>query len=519
MLRNQQLSRSGENVVEQSSLELLSPEIANCFARNYLATSADTAPSISERLDAVRSFYDDSTQSFEAEEPTIMCPSPVQYLNLLKCIWLLENVKKDRSFRSYCGDPFNGAYVRSLGRKVNAEAQRFLESERQLQRVGDDELLKQDDAAFNVNFWTVNEMPMVGPLEPNGGEVLLMNAGLKARDAISVEEIRIFGIADGRLRLARATTRSNQSQHENTTIHEREIDSRKVFLSPIYAMTPNAAPSIIWKPTISDHTVQELPFTSLDHARRFQALVTAFGVVCDESAFAGARKKSGILDGQGKIIAQGGRVQIWMHRSPFAAATAATAKARSPSDSSQLTQSSAGSVAPTNTSSGTWTETELKSKNQFTTIRSGEGGAFLTEPVPAQIIILTEVDDQKRVVTIPITEHTQLAPDKCRCSSTNSECLEVIVEGNRSKIKIKTSRVHSHNEGWNIALFGQPDHEDLKQLDEESVKYVSLQFESVKARKSFTAKAEKACNIIRNRVDAYHDDLKRTKRMALFRSP
>jgi len=122
------------------------------------------------------------------------------------------------------------------------------------------------------------------------------------------------------------------------------------------------------------------------------------------------------------------------------------------------------------------------------------------------------------VIAIPITEHTRLAPDKCRCSSTNSQCREVIVESDKSKIKIKTSRVHSHSEGWNIALFGQPGHEDLKQVDEESVKYVSLQFESVLARKGFVEKAEKACNIIRNRVDAYHDDLRGTKKMALFGS-
>ena len=70
---------------------------------------------------------------------------------------------------------------------------------------------------------------MLGPLEANGGEVLLMSTVLKARDQASVEELRVFGIAEGRLRLARATTKSNQSQYVDTTVHEREIDSRKAF--------------------------------------------------------------------------------------------------------------------------------------------------------------------------------------------------------------------------------------------------------------------------------------------------
>lgn len=293
---------------------------------------------------------------------------------------------------------------------------------------------------------------MLGPLEANGGEVLLMSTVLKARDQASVEELRVFGIAEGRLRLARATTKSNQSQYVDTTVHEREIDSRKAFLSPIYATTFDAASSIIWKPTTSEQTVQELPFTTLGDALKFQELVTAFGVVYNEHALVGAKKKAGILDGHGKSIAQGGRIQIWMHRSPFAApsasagSTSTSPKSPSYSSDSTLTRSSAGSGDPSNTSNSTWTETEFRSRNRITTICSGEGGVFLTEPVPGQVILLTELSDTKRVITVPITSHTRLAPEKCRCSSKNGgQCQEVVVESAKSKIKIKTSRVQTQN--------------------------------------------------------------------------
>lgn len=519
LLRNLQPANPDDREIEHSSLTLLSADIAECFVRSYSAVPSNTTPTISQRLDAIRAFYDGSTLTFKAEEPVLTCPPPVQYLNLLKCIWLLDHIKSDAGFSSYCRGPFNAAYVRSLERKVEFEAQRFLHLQNPLERVSDKQLLKQDEAAFNVNFWDPIEVPTPGPLEANGGEVLLMTAALRARDQTSVEEIRVFGVAEGRLRLARATTKSNQPQIVGTTVHEREIDSRKAFLSPLYAMELDAAPSMIWKPTTSDQTVQELSFTTLKDAYRFQELVTAFGVACDEPAFVGARRKTGILDGQGKTIAHKGRVQIWMHRSRSVAAATRPVDPGSPSDGSQMTRSSTGSGAPTNVSSGTWTETEFRSKNQFTTIRSGDGGAFLHEPVPGQIIILTEVDDQKRVVAIPVNEHTRLAPDKCRCSSKNSQCREVIVESSKSKIKIRTSRVRSLNEGWNIAVFGQPTHQDLTQTEEESVKYVSLQFESVAARKNFAEAAERACNIIRNRVDAYHRDLKETKKTTLYTSP
>jgi len=512
-----------ETVVEHSRFTLISSDMAERFVQNYRKASSDVNPTVSQRLNAVQSFYESSTKDFKEEEPFIVCPSPVQYLNLLKCIWLLDQVRSDQGLRSYCADPFNAAYARSLDRKVTAEAQRFLQGEHPLACVGDDQLLRQDTAAFNLGFWRPIEVPMPGPLEANGGEVLLMSTVLKARDQASVEELRVFGIAEGRLRLARATTKSNQSQYvDTTTVHEREIDSRKIFLSPIYAMTLDAASSIIWKPTASEQTVQELPFATLGDALKFQEIVTAFGVVYNEHALVGAKKKAGIFDGQGKSIAQGGRIQIWMHRSPFAAPSAGTTSTspRSPSDSSDstLTRSSAGSGEPSNTSHSTWTETEFRSRNRITTISSGEGGAFLTEPVPGQIILLTEQCDTKCVITIPVTAHTRLAPEKCRCSSKNglSQCQEVVVESAKSKIKIKTSRVQTANEGWNIAAFGQPTHQDLKRAEEESVKWVSLQFESVAARRTFAEAAEKACNIMRNRVDAYHQDLRKTRNLTLY---
>jgi len=497
---------------------LVSSEIAECFVQSYQEAASEVIPTVSQRLDAVQSFYESSTKDFREEEPFIVCPSPVQYLNLLKCIWLLDQVKSDRGFRLHCEDPFNVAYARSLDRKVTEEAQRFLQGEHPLARVSDDQLLRQDTAAFNVGLWKPIEVPMPGPLEANGGEVLLMRTVLKARDPASVEELRVFGIAEGRLRLARATTKSNHSQYVDITIHEREIDSRKVFLSPVYAMTLDAASSVIWKPATSDQTVQELPFATLRDALKFQALVTAFGVAYTEHVLSEAKKKANIIDGQGKIIGQGGHVQIWMHRSPLAAPSVESTIPGSASGGSRSTGSGAGSGEWTSISKSTWIEAEIRSRNRITTIMSGQGGAFLTEPVPGQIMLLTEVGDSKRVVAIPITEHTRLAPEKCRCSSKKGQdqCREVVVESDKGKIKIKTSRVLTQNEGWNVAVFGQPRHKDSKQVEEESIRYVSLRFQSVDARKGFAESAGKACNIMRNRVDAYHRDLRETRKLTVY---
>lgn len=346
------------------------------------------------------------------------------------------------------------------------------------------------EAAFNVDLRKDDQLLSPGLVEANAGEVLLMHTSLRARDADSVEALDIFSIKEGYLRLAQTTATSDQS----SITHHWQIVCRRVFLSPLYAVTPDKAASIIWKPTTSDDTAQELSFTASTDARKFQAFITAFDVVYDESAFVRARKKTGLFDGQGRNIAQGGHIQIWIHRSPSTKANMMSTNLKSRDDGSEITNSSTRSVVSTNTSSS------MRTGTRFTSVRSEDRIFVLKEPVPGQIIILTEMDEQKRVITIPITEHTQLAPDKCRCNVRNSNCQEVVVESGKSKIKIRTSQ------GWNVAVFGQPDHEDLNQVDEERVKYVSLQFESVEARRRFEKTMVTVCMVIRNRVDAYQRD-------------
>lgn len=155
LLRNLQ----GETVVEHPSFTLISSDMAECFVQNYRKASSDVNPTVSQRLDAVQSFYGGSTKDFKEEEPFIVCPSPVQYLNLLKCIWLLDQVKSDQGLRSYCADPFNAAYARSLDRKVTTEAQRFLQGEHPLACVGDDQLFEARHSSLQCGFLEANRGP------------------------------------------------------------------------------------------------------------------------------------------------------------------------------------------------------------------------------------------------------------------------------------------------------------------------------------------------------------------------
>ncbi|KAK5097429.1 hypothetical protein LTS08_006841 [Lithohypha guttulata] len=522
LLRNIQ-ARPGQPMVEKSYTELLSEAVSKRFA-----ASIKDIPTIIQRLDAALVFCEAGTQLFEAEPPSLRSPTPAQYLNLLKTIWLIESVRHDAGYKSFCRkDPFNKAWASILENRVRQEARRFLEGDTPLDRVSDEELLRQHESGFDVNLWQEKQVPVPGPLEATGGEVLAMSTALKTRDQTRVEELRLFRLTENRLRLAIATSTLSQAQQVVTTVEKNEIDCHKVYLYPIYAMSANAAPSIIWKAAASDYSVQELAFTTLNNAREFQEHVINFKIRCDLPALVTARKKTGFF-GQGKVCADGGRIQIWMYRNPLSdVQRSASVDA---CNESGATAPSTGSSSETGGTSGTWTEATLRSNNRWTSVRSGDGGAFLEEPVPSQVIILTETNNLMSAMSIRVDEYTALDPDMCHCSAKNSQCKEVVIVNKKEKLGLRTYTSKSPNEGWNVAVFGHSilkqrkgngfkytaAHYCAKELDEESAKFVSILFDTIEARKHFQERMELACRTIQNQVEAYHKDLRATERTTVY---
>lgn len=523
LLRNIQ-AHPGQPMVEKSYTELLSEAVSNRFA-----DSIDDTPTIIQRLDAALVFCEAGTQLFEAEPPSLRSPTPAQYLNLLKTIWLIDSITHDAGYRSFCRkDPLNKAWASILENRVRQEARRFLQGDTPLDRVSDEELLRQHESGFDVNLWQEKQVPVPSPLEATGGEVLAMSTPLKTRDQTRVQELRLFRLTENRLRLAIVTSTLSQAQPVVPTVDRNEIDCHKVYLYPIYAMSANAAPSVIWKAAASDYSVQELAFTTLNNAREFQEHVTNFKIRCDLPALVTARKKTGFFDGQGKVFADGGRIQIWMYRNPLSdVRRSASVNAR---DESGATASSTGSSSETGGSSGTWTEATLRSNNRWTSVRSGDGGAFLEEPVPSQVIILTETNNLMSATSIRVDEYTTLAPDICRCSAKNSQCKEVVIVNKKKRLGLRTYTSKSPNEGWNVAVFGYSilkqrrgngfkytaAHYCAKELDEEIAKFVSILFDTIEARKHFQERMELACRTIQNQVEAYHKDLRATERTTVY---
>ena len=496
-----------------ASVDLVSDAISQRFANSGSTELIEVQMTISQRLDAVQLFYQQSTQSFVAEPPLGMRPSPTQYLNLLKTIWLMDSIKNDPRLQRYRQDPFNAAWAHVLDWRIKVQALRFLNRQNTLERIGDEQLLRQNESEFVVNPWQPDKTNDLGPMDAGAGEVLLMAKPLKARDPTRVEELRVFRLSKDRLRLARATSKPNQAQQVNTTVYAVGIDHRRICLHPIYALALASPPSVTWKASTSDHTIQELAFDTVNDARAFQELVTNFDIRYDSPALKGARMKCRSLDGQGRVVAGAGRIQIWK---PQPRLTDTETMSTGTSAASGHTRSSTGSVTNTGISTGTWTEATLKSANKYSTVRSGQSGAFIEEPVPAQIVILTEVDEKMRTVSIRIDEHARVNPDKCRCSKKNSDCTEVYIESSKKRLKARTFSVSSLTGGWNVAVFSRTEHEELKHVEVEDIKSLSIDLQDVGAREEFTRRLQIVCNHVKNQVDAYNKDLRLTKKTTLY---
>lgn len=499
---------------------LVSLQIASRFQ-----SSMAGMPSVTRRLDAAYYFHEAYTRTFQPQPPLLLRPSPPQYLNLLKSIFLTFSTINVLEERIFTQDVYNKAYLDILQARVKKEVGHYLGTTDRFEIVSDEELLSQQADEFQVSWWQEKPLLLPGPLEPKVGETTIMSAALLTTDSTSVEQLRLFRISESRLRLAISRSRTDHAQQVVPTIESKELDCRNIYLNPTYAASIAAPSSIIWKAFTSDSSGEELAFETVQDARAFQEHITNFNVKCDIPAIDKIRKKSSLFDGEGKEIGDGGRLQIWMYRS---ALSNSDPQSGNPIDAGRHHQRNNSTTSGVTRSAESVDGTVRSSSTQHSSARSVQGGIYFEEPVAAQIILLTKLHGKLRTISIRIDEHTHLSPDKCWCSS-NRECSEVIVDSSK-KVEVSTHATTAAASDWNVAVFGHyackqqlktgfktiTTHADVHEIQKEQVKYVSISFRTVEDRRLFQERFELACNIVRNQVDGHHRDLRDGPNVALY---
>jgi hypothetical protein len=249
---------------------------------------------LAEGIDAVAFHFEESTRKFRSIPPLILTPEPAQYLNLMKCIWILEQIKSNPSFEIACQDILWKSYVRELETKIIAETERFVTAESPLQIPAPSDVLREPEGNFNVwvDFGDADPFPTL--TEPDGFEQKIFEASLPNISQNRKQDIIVFRLSETRIRLVRVVT-STISKHKEVEGHE--IDVEKVHLLPFYAFPKKLSPglSISWRATGSDQRSQALTFNNVGDIYQLQQGITNFGVVHDNMGLAEVRVKDSTL--------------------------------------------------------------------------------------------------------------------------------------------------------------------------------------------------------------------------------
>lgn len=508
-----------KNVEEEREIAKLPlpilPSIPEYLAEKFQAKAVESRPidpfPLADGIDAVAFHFEESTRKFRSFTTLILTPEPAQYLNLMKCIWIMERIKSHQSFDVACQDILWKAYVSELETKIISETERFTAARSPLQAPEKSDILREPQANFNVwvDFGDVDPFPTL--TEPDGFEQKIFEASLPNVSQSRKQDIVVFRLSETRIRLVRVVT-STCSSHKEVESHE--IDAEKVHFLPFYAYPDksDSALSISWRATGSDQRSQALTFSRVSDLHQLQQAITNFGVVHDSASVSKVLVKNSALMSSIKTIGTNGRVQIWTHRPPQNTLCSSSSFETIPSSSRGCNDSiSTGLSSPAGSTDSGWAKSYAVSTNPSSEIQHAGGKALLKYPVSSQIVIFaTNMIDGRpttRLVSIPITERTRLSPENCDCNKPSKGCTRVVIKcGGKLDVKIYDTR--GHDDRWNLAVLRSPDHVDVRQ-DLEIMKgasFVTLHFKTVEKRMEFSETFEMTSQIIQNRIESYWKD-------------
>ncbi|KIW96184.1 uncharacterized protein Z519_03251 [Cladophialophora bantiana CBS 173.52] len=498
--------------IDSNGLLLEVPDFLEQKFEVSATNSGSTIPfPIEKGIDALALHLGNSTQKFVLEPPLLVRPDTCQYINLMKSVWLVKQLQANPEFETRCLDVLWGAYFRQLLRKVIHECRRFYARESPLIAPNDQQILQEADDKFEiwVHFDEVDDFDDL--TEPNGMETRIFRASLP-EDSGRAQQISVLRINTSRIRLVRTLTRGTDRAIENY-----EIDSQRVLLLPFYSFPEASADAISlgWKAQASDHQSRALTFRRLDDLHRLQEAITNFGVVADETGVASVQIKESMI-GPLKSIGAGGRAQIWVCRaqkryeqpSKSPETDSASPRAR---QSSTLTGSSGWNGG----GPGGWARSYATSVNGSTSIQQSGNKALIERPISAQLVLFTEgKKGLKCFVAIQIDECTRLSPENCHCNNPDRKCKKIVIKSNNHKTGVPV-KIHEtkprHEDQWNLAVFGYPEHEDARKgggsVELRKSKFAVVEFESEHAREEIMNVFEETCFLMRERVRIYHQDL------------
>jgi len=511
------------------------PEIAAKFQ----ATAEKTHPEIRTNggfplqagADAFVTHFGQSTATFIAGNfLKERIPEPKQYLELLKCIWLLKGLQESNDLKTPEKDSQWPGYIDQLNENLSIECQRFTTtSSQQLITPILSGYIPEED----YEIWSgENIADYISPHEEACMEEVLKLPLPCPSDTIK-RDLTVYRLESTKYRIVESIEDTN-ARSASGPAFKMDIDLRTVVLTPIYA-TPSSKQKSLEFLIYSGTTKLNPTFREHKHVLRLQHLLTGYKVYdrYDQAMVTVSFK----ISGQADTIKEHGRLQLWLPH-PFTNDTSSASSSvaasvgqgpghgyrsstnvteskfpgpgrvdrsihtasRSSSRSSlnanrdimstsnsrnmsmsRLSTSTSASKHPSPSVMTSSSAFSRSSVSTITTISTGSGKARLhIKPTkPLLVIFLKSQDDAQNLATvaIQIDDSTQVMRERCQCRNSSSKCLISCIERSGGNLLIQRWNADQSLMSWNVAKLGQEQRKELPQDAWNNVKRVSFKFD------------------------------------------
>ena len=305
----------------------LPPVPSSMEVRFQMATRAGYAELVDDKsfpfykgIDAFHRHYDQSTAQFKTEQQNNTSffaertPTPNQFLNLWKGIWIITMMKRGREYAGASDDRLSQEYMKELEKKCVREHLRFSTEEHPSKRLVEPEqtsisMLREEE--FRIWLANDDEESDYRASADYLNEILRVN--LDSCDRNTRQELVLIRKSDHKLQLQNCTSRMTGAPNRDVIRDWVNLD--RAYFVPLYAV-PKSSPramNVIFRGDESSSEDNALMFKKMTELLDFQQAITGYKVILDDADIrTHSFKSTGVFTG--KHFRDVGRIQIWQPR-------------------------------------------------------------------------------------------------------------------------------------------------------------------------------------------------------------
>lgn len=275
-----------------------------------------------EGADAFATHFENGTKNFVPGNFVPQRKPPgKQYLNLLKCIWIIKKLEASDQLRDVPADSHWKSYIVQLGNNLSEECKRFLApSTRQL--LAPD--LSMDTSSEDYEIWVDEDVQTYISPHKDPFMTEIKKLPLPAHRDGQQRTLTVYKQDATKYRFEE--TVESKDHHDGVLDRGRtDIDLATVIFIPLYAI-PSSSPKALEVIIRSSHTETQPDFQEAKQILDVQHLITGYKVFSRYDQ--GMVKVSFFVSDEAKPVEEHGRVQLWLPK-PYAESSTTSSPATS----------------------------------------------------------------------------------------------------------------------------------------------------------------------------------------------